>query len=556
MPIFPTIGLLAIAVTTNLYGNGTIAVECPLACKRRKSRCSRDLPRCSRCESSGLQCSYPERRKRRKKQPATENTFRPILLKNESSPSTIHAQLEIAVAMTPCSTTSRTALAPQTFMTATASDVPRISAVDPMRTLEDAMDQVKELKQDYYLKSVVSDYFLQEPTDMFQSLINRDLIEAIPDVIDSPQIHLDPVSYILYYAILYLGCSFCVSSSDARQGFEFASSCYLACLRVLALWQPQADNSPTDFVAALFMVRIAMLGCDHDLAWRMHRYACDAARRLNLHNIDGGDYTGLQDIGRSDEGRRGFWQMIQIDLHVRLIFDKPATITADTFNVNLPWLSATSEPLPAGTVQTTTFLINSQMAMILFRFFALVDAAGGKGIEGIEELTRQTENLCHDIKDILSNWRAEEWIRVPSARKIDDCYKSDILLAAYTYTIFMLRKVDSLRRESDPSPSPRSSSPFSPLTLDASRRVVELLNHMVRMYPYPEGLSCTLGYYRADIALGVLYSHVRSTQGTQDTAGDTRRLWDLARDIRAIPQSRELAPFARAVEALDRILVV
>lgn len=89
---------------------------------------------------------------------------------------------------------------------------------------------------------------------MLQTLINRALIEAIPDIIGSPQIHLDPVIYILYYAILYLGCSFSANNSDSCQGFEFASSCYLACLRILALWQPQAGSSPTDFVAALFMV--------------------------------------------------------------------------------------------------------------------------------------------------------------------------------------------------------------------------------------------------------------------------------------------------------------
>lgn len=147
-----------------------------------------------------------------------------------------------------------------------------------------------------------------------------------------------------------------------------------------------------------------MLGCDHDLAWRMHRHACDFARRLNLHNIDGGDYTGLQDPARSDEERRGFWQMIQIDIHVRLILGKPATISADTFTVNLPWLSATSAPLP-GDVHTITFLINSQMAIILFQFFALVDSAVGRGIEGIKELKQQTGELCHHIKHILSNWR-------------------------------------------------------------------------------------------------------------------------------------------------------
>ncbi|PYH81053.1 hypothetical protein BO82DRAFT_355028 [Aspergillus uvarum CBS 121591] len=370
----------------------------------------------------------------------------------------------------------------------------------------------------------------------------------MPNIIDSPRIRLEPVLYVLYYAILYIGCTFSANNGTAEPNFELAGSCYLACLRVLPVWQPQADGSALDFVAALFMVRIAMLCCDHDLAWLMHRNACAYAQRFNLHNLDSGDQTGLQHDASCDEGRRGFWQMIQIDLHVRLILDKPATITAGAWNVNLPWLSARSRP-PPGDVKATAFLITSQMAMILLQFFTFFDnaVAGGQ-----EDLRQRTKRLCQEIQHIFANWQVDEWFAAPSDRKVDNCYKSDVLLAGYTYIIFMLRKVEGLEHE--PTEVSQAGS-VSLIVRDASRRIVELLNHMLKLYPNPQGLLCVLGYYKPELAVGLLYSQVIDTPDTLESRADAERLRELGGSIRdIITRRQDLTPLARAIEALDGAL--
>lgn len=174
-----------------------------------------------------------------------------------------------------------------------------------------------------------------------------------------------------------------------------------------------------DFVAALFMVSICALGCgfhadsvlsrvkaqvallcsDDDLAWQMHQHTCDFARALGLHNIDRGDYAGFRDEARSDEDREGFWQLIQIDLVVRLVLNKPPLITADTWKVNLPWLNSSQPPAD---IHATTFIIHSRVTLIVMHFFGILDEAG----MGDGELQRCTEELCHEIKDLLLDWQA------------------------------------------------------------------------------------------------------------------------------------------------------
>lgn len=133
----------------------------------------------------------------------------------------------------------------------------------------------------------------------------------------------------------------------------------------------------------------------------MHQYTSDFARALNLHNLDRGDYAGFRDETRFDENRKGFWQLIQIDLGVRIVLNKPPLITADTWKVNLPWLNS-SRP-PPGDIHATAFIIHSRITLIVMHFFALLDSKAGLGVD---ELQHCTEELCHEIKNLLLDWQA------------------------------------------------------------------------------------------------------------------------------------------------------
>lgn len=92
-------------------------------------------------------------------------------------------------------------------------------------------------------------------TDMFLSLINKRLVQLMPDLVGLPHVHLDFSIQVLYYAVLYHGCTLNASNTSKERGFSYAKSCYLGCLRALPGWRKEATGSTTDFVAALFLVR-------------------------------------------------------------------------------------------------------------------------------------------------------------------------------------------------------------------------------------------------------------------------------------------------------------
>ena len=76
----------------------------------------------------------------------------------------------------------------------------------------------------------------------------------IPDIIDLPHVHLDPVILVLYFAILYMECVCNPTNLPTNQVSGYATSCYVACLRALPYWRKEAQGSAMDFIASLFMV--------------------------------------------------------------------------------------------------------------------------------------------------------------------------------------------------------------------------------------------------------------------------------------------------------------
>lgn len=96
---------------------------------------------------------------------------------------------------------------------------------------------------------------------MFLSLVNRKLIELIPDIIGLPHVHLDPAILVVYYGILYHGCGLPVSGTDPRNSQEYMRKLYLGCLRSLPAWQREATGSTTDLMAAIFMVSLPLPSC-------------------------------------------------------------------------------------------------------------------------------------------------------------------------------------------------------------------------------------------------------------------------------------------------------
>lgn len=98
--------------------------------------------------------------------------------------------------------------------------------------------------------------------DAMPTLINKRLIQLLPEIIHSPHITIDISMRILYYCILYHGY---MANGEIVSGQELQCGklCYVACLRALPAWTKRVQGSATDFVAALMLVSFLRSFCIH-----------------------------------------------------------------------------------------------------------------------------------------------------------------------------------------------------------------------------------------------------------------------------------------------------
>ncbi|KAL0936397.1 uncharacterized protein CTRU02_208612 [Colletotrichum truncatum] len=397
----------------------------------------------------------------------------------------------------------------------------------------------------------IHNYFSLNPTETFLSLVDRKMIEMMPDMLNMKHVTLDPCILVVYYVILWRGCYLLNSRSYQSPDRKYARQLYLCCLRAIPSWQQEATGSITDFIAAIFMTGVATECFDFELSLEMHQLACDYAKGLHMHSLDGHDYFAVTGSTRTDEDRRGMWELIQTDLFYHLIYNKPAKLfpNLDSWQVNLPWLSLDSTPHHDIPISTIAFLFRSRVTFVLIHFFQTLET-----LENESEAVEAIEPLCHEIEALFEEWRIEDWLQRSADDMIQQWVLTDVVLVGYTCIIFMLRKATLLKSN---SPNPVSSDENIPKTdfaTRASRRIMELTYLMLHVWGFPaaEAISYILGAYRAHIAYAHLASNVINSSTPGDMAADLDLLDRVAQSMEtAVQEEHDFAPLLRAMKKIN-----
>ncbi|KAK2015212.1 hypothetical protein LZ32DRAFT_602574 [Colletotrichum eremochloae] len=584
------------------------------SCRAKKLRCSRDTPVCERCNSQGLSCQYPQRRSRKSKKrdagSTQDNTLTLILHrlnrleKSQASSSTPSSASADSASQRPdiidrdsepsssCaandgfrhsgSTSSTTpSVGPDVASSTRERVLPALRptgaeaaaschpfSLDVASILSDTFDCVRDqrLRRSLGVNAVategidispekartwIQNYFTYSPIETFLSLVDRKTIELIPDMLLMRHVTLDPCILIIYYVILWRGCYILNTRSFNSPDRKYSRQLYLCCLRTIQGWQREATGSITDFIAAIFMTGVAAECFDFEMSLEMHHLACEYAKGLHLHSLDGNDYFAATGSTSTDDDRKGMWELIQKDLFYHLIYNKPATLypSLDKWQVNLPWLSLDSLQGNGDNVTTISFLVRSRLTFILIHFFRILEE-----IEYESEAVRAIEPLCHEVELLLEEWDLGNWIRRSLHDQIDLWTLADLMLAGYTSIIFMLRKATLLKSN---SPDPASSDVHIPkldCVLRASRRILELAHNMLQVwsFPKPEVISYILGIYRAHIAYSYLATNVINSATPQEMMEDLHLLDRVAHGIETAAQEEsDFLPLARAMKRIN-----
>jgi hypothetical protein len=143
------------------------------------------------------------------------------------------------------------------FRALALQQLPAIKPTDPLPILPDQakelIDSRKPVIVTVFVKANCEQGCLQQlGGELFVSLVDSELIMKLPDVINMPHVQLDVSILLVYYLLLYHGCSLEDDKSSASS--DLASRLYLQCISILPQWLEKAADTTMYFVGALGMV--------------------------------------------------------------------------------------------------------------------------------------------------------------------------------------------------------------------------------------------------------------------------------------------------------------
>ncbi|OJI99475.1 hypothetical protein ASPVEDRAFT_38888 [Aspergillus versicolor CBS 583.65] len=539
-------------------------------CRRRKVRCNRALPSCERCLLHQFQCSYPNRQRRTTRKTVQTQEQHAVLpplierLRAEQAENVSDARDTIDNPDRDGSSGPRAGSPASRGVNVPLNE----TTLDVTSILSSAVDKVQQLRKKHRFgvraltlepitisperaKQWIYHYFTNIEGKLLPALVDRKLIDIMPDLIDMDHVHIDPCMLIIYYCILWQGLFFHkgspfigIDNHDARQVF-------ICCKRTIPIWQREATGTVTDFIAAMYMTQTATENFDFGLSWEMHKLACEYAQTLQMHSLDSLDHHP-GGLSMSDHDRMGMWWLIHLDLFARLINDKPAVFSSqlNEWRVNMPRLAAEFSQRN-GAVPTMAFLVRSRLTFILISYFQASEALNDES-----DIQAAITPLCEDVEGIFEEWKMEEWLQSYKNDDINGWILSDLALSGYTCILFMLRKA-SLPQSSEHKAMLSDNDemiPRSELSMRTSRKVLKLVHHMIHVVtlPGPEAMSLILGTYRAYIAHAHLASGLIHDPAAPTVDDDMGLLLEVAECIEGLAREvNEFVPLAGAFKMVN-----
>jgi hypothetical protein len=126
---------------------------------------------------------------------------------------------------------------------------------------------------------------------------------------------------------------------------------------------------------------------------------------------------------------------------------------------------------------------------------------------------------------------------------------ADVFLMGYTCIIFMLRKINDRPPTSPSTSCLKSYPPFSTLTINASRKILDIIYRLLTRYPVAETMSMTVGFFQAFIPYGFVANNVLRSPNPRAFISDLELLERVAERIMALSEvETDFKPIARALQ--------
>lgn len=235
--------------------------------------------------------------------------------------------------------------------------------------------------------------------DIFVSSINLDIMEHLPDLVNSPYVRVDPAIKVAYWNAIFYGLHKLHGPGNRKSKIA-----YLKLLDTVPEWLGGATGTDLDGHCATLTAWTAINNFDYQLSWKFH---CRACHFLKLKGVDRLDLTPIR--SHEEEDRRQslrylYWLVLQTDVLFRLFYGKPAAIKWKPGKVKPPTLFSTRNMKPTA-AQSTIYVVWIRYTVITAEIFDVLDSSpeGCKGPHS-PEVIRQLDEYCSELEGLINEW--------------------------------------------------------------------------------------------------------------------------------------------------------
>jgi hypothetical protein len=230
------------------------------------------------------------------------------------------------------------------------------------------------------------------------SKIDVNLLRALPEVIDSPYVRIDPGMRVMYYNALYYGLL-----QTHGPGGLLTTKAYMKVLESVPAWL-ESNQMDMDGHTAALTAWTAINNHDYQLSWKFH---CKCISYIQVKGIDRLDVTptkSFEEESQRDAYRYLYWHIMSIDVLFRLFYGKPAVIKWAPLRVRPPVIFRPDNMHPSVS-QVTMSVVWIRYTHLTVEMLNVFDETP-QGDH--DHLAPKVDDFCLQLEGLMDEWKLDQ----------------------------------------------------------------------------------------------------------------------------------------------------
>jgi hypothetical protein len=164
--------------------------------------------------------------------------------------------------------------------------------------------------------------------DIFGASMDIKVLLALPDIINSPYVNIEPGMHVMYYNALYYGLQQLHGSGDPR-----THQAYIKLLELVPHWLENSADTIVDGHTAALTTWTTINNQDSQLSWKFHCKSCQYVKVRGVDQLDVVPAKTLEEESDRETLRYLYWHVLNTDILFRLFYGKPTVVSHSKYSI-------------------------------------------------------------------------------------------------------------------------------------------------------------------------------------------------------------------------------